>query len=1352
MDFLKESLAPRTFNKISYAVVLIWFVISVIFFGIFAEVENTESRYDFRCGGTKSENIDLIRGECFEKYQKQYNKYGVPVYGFVIINFLLIGIVCVIYSQIVKNAVDHLSSSSRNSDPESGQSRDQENPTGQTTNCGHKLFIAYCCQLSMRLVLGVLFILLQTQLLYPLKFSSTFECCLNSGTNQPRNSSNAAPNSTLHKCHNQRAIKKTFWMNAVLAVNGTFDAGILIEIVYILTQAWIERNFMQDSDFLKTHLNANYDKSHQERKEQEGRRQHEIVPLQLREPGNRPTRVELHQESQKQDDVLLQPREHERPPIQFELHQEPRKQDAVVPLQPRDQVVPHNVLKQPEGTSGHDKPEQLQPFIARTKKIIKEDTQCLYELQSPFRRPPGAETEATDLTLDQIYTNLVIIPNRVTYNFTTDRQEQLKVYPRSRDEESHPKSLEDLLNDKNKKVLIVGRPGIGKTLCCIKLLRDWAFEKVKSQIQFDAAFFVKFRRFNSADDLSLRELLTRSEHSTSNHLDDEVWNYILQHPEGVLILFDGFDEFKDNANMAVAPSHPGNIKDKMPLQILYQWLVTGKLLEDASIVTTTRPTALTGIAHLNFDKTFEILGFSTEQIQEYINKFAGVDNQVGETLWRHISSNMNLLSLCYVPVNSFIICSSLSQILQFESSASVTLPSKLTTIYKIAVKVFYFKHTKEFRDKHFTREDFLSDDLPSAVEGEFEKLGRVAFEGIKEGKLILGGNEVREMKDSALFHRLPDREHAALKDEKQFCFIHLTMQEFFAARHLTNNMKERELRNFVSENIKNGKWQLVFQFLVGLMEEKNHLPSEIITDLLPVQTEEKKNEAEESEDKMVTCWPTKDEKDLAVTLLKCSYESNKMESIVQRKLQQINFNCVNFIDCHLTAVDCSSLETVIKNVQQISHLDLSFNNIGPLGSFEICKLLKFRKFQLSSLNLTRNQLTDEAAKYLAEAINSNNSQLRTLNLSENNISRIGARHLAEAINSNCQLRTLNLSHNNISHIGTRHLAEAINNNCQLRTLYLSASNISDFGARYLADAINNNSQLRSLDLSENNISEIGAQHLAEAINNNNCQLHTLNLSHNNISDIGAQYLADAINNNNCQLHTLNLSDNNISHIGAQHLADAINNNNCQLHTLHLSANNISDIGAQHLADAINNNNCQLHTLNLTDNNISDIGAQHLAEAINNNNCQLRTLNLSDNNISDIGAQHLAEAINNNNCQLHTLNLTANNISDIGAQHLADAINNNNCQLRTLNLSLNNISDIGAQHLAEAINNNNCQLHTLYLSYNNISDIGAQHLAEAIHNNNCQLRTLNLTTNQHITNAGKQKARKLLSDSRCKLIL
>ena len=102
-----------------------------------------------------------------------------------------------------------------------------------------------------------------------------------------------------------------------------------------------------------------------------------------------------------------------------------------------------------------------------------------------------------------------------------------------------------------------------------------------------------------------------------------------------------------------------------------------------------------------------------------------------------------------------------------------------------------------------------------------------------------------------------------------------------------------------------------------------------------------------------------------------------MKIDAQRKLPQINSNYVNFISCHFTAVGCSSLVNVI-NVQQISHLNLRYNDIGPLGCFEICELLKSRKSQLSWLNLTHNQLTDEAAEYLAEAINNNNCQLRTL--------------------------------------------------------------------------------------------------------------------------------------------------------------------------------------------------------------------------------------------------------------------------------------------------------------------------------------------------------------------------------------
>nr|XP_058969133.1 nucleotide-binding oligomerization domain-containing protein 1-like [Pocillopora verrucosa] len=1058
MDNLKELLAPKTFNRVSHAAIVIWILIGVIFLGIFADAENGESRYDFRCGVAKSENIDLVRGKCFELYQKQYNRHALPTYGFVIMNFFLIGTVCAIYSRIVSPTVDQLSLSACNGDLER-QSPDHE-------KAGRKLFIAYCCQLFTRIVLGVLFMVLQTQVLYPLDFPSSFSCYPTSGENQPRNSTGVMQNSA-YECHNQRAAKKSSWMRAVLVMNGIFLFGILMETVYLFLRAWKENSFMKNSNFLKAHLKPSHGNSQ----------------------------------------------------------------------------------------------NTLQEFIENTKKIIKDETNQPPQLRSPFSSTPGEGRPAKHLTLDQIYTKLVVVPDRAEYDFSGDRWEKLAVYARSGEKNITPRGLEDIINNEDRKVLIVGRPGIGKTLCCSKILRDWAFNKVflktpDAKIHFDATFLIKFRSFNAATDLSLRELLTLSEHSPSDHMDDKVWNYILENPQRVLLIFDGIDEFKHNSKIRkenFKPQFKNRVDEKMPLHGLYEKLATGKLLNGAAVLTTTRPTALSCIERLSFDKVFEILGFSSEQVEEYVTKFAEEDKYAGETLWRHVHGNMNVLSLCYVPASCFIICSTLFQMVKFYGSKSLSLPTKLTDIYKKAVKIFYLRHNEEFRDEDFTREDFESDDLPLVVEKKFEKLEKMAFEGIRDGKLIFGGNEVRGMEGSALFHRLPDRETAALKREQQFCFIHLTVQEFFAARHLAN-MSETELRNFVSMNIEDGKWQLVFQFLAGLMNEKEKLPSEIITDLLPVETEEKVSHEEWTEDtqgRKVTGWPTKDKKHLAVTLFKCANESSKMEEIVQRKLRQINFNFVNFDRCQLTPVDGASLVTVIKNVQQISHLELDDNNFGPLGCFEICKLLKCSKSQLSWLNLAANQLTDEGAKYLAEAINNNNCQLSTLGLWGNNISDIGAQLLAKALNNNCQLRAILLSRNNISDIGAQHLAEAItNNNCQLRTLHLV----------------------------ENNISDIGAQHLAKAINSKNCQLRTLNLWGNNISDIGAQHLAEAINNNNCQLRTLILSENNISDTGAEHLAEAINNKNCQLLTLYLTFNHdITEAGRRHAENLINNSqsNCRL---------------------------------------------------------------------------------------------------------------------------------------------------------------------------------
>ncbi|CAH3042373.1 unnamed protein product, partial [Pocillopora meandrina] len=230
------------------------------------------------------------------------------------------------------------------------------------------------------------------------------------------------------------------------------------------------------------------------------------------------------------------------------------------------------------------------------------------------------------------------------------------------------------------------------------------------------------------------------------------------------------------------------------------------------------------------------------------------------------------------------------------------------------------------------------------------------------------------------------------------------MQEFFAARHLTN-WSATELRNFITENIKESKWLLVFPFLAGLMVDKNDLPSEIISNLLAVKTEEKQsadyNEqwTENEEKRKVTLCPTKDEQDLAG------------------------------------------------------------NNILVIGAQHLAKAINKNNRQLRMLNLSLNNISDIRAQHLTKVFNNNVSQLHTLNLLYNDTSDTGAQHLAEAIkNNNCQLHTLNLWNNNIADNGAQNLAEAItNNNCQLCTLDLAANeNTTEAGKQKAYNLLSNN--------------------------------------------------------------------------------------------------------------------------------------------------------------------------------------------------------------------------------------------------------------------------------------------------------
>ena len=100
----------------------------------------------------------------------------------------------------------------------------------------------------------------------------------------------------------------------------------------------------------------------------------------------------------------------------------------------------------------------------------------------------------------------------------------------------------------------------------------------------------------------------------------------------------------------------------MPVHFLLKKIVSGKILTRATVLMTTRPNAVSRIGSLDFDKTVEILGFTLEQVEDYVQKFTRKGDKA-ETIKQHITSNLNLLAFCYVPVNCYIICTCLLQLL-----------------------------------------------------------------------------------------------------------------------------------------------------------------------------------------------------------------------------------------------------------------------------------------------------------------------------------------------------------------------------------------------------------------------------------------------------------------------------------------------------------------------------------------------------------------------------------------------------------------------------------------------------------------------------------------------------------------
>jgi hypothetical protein len=422
--------------------------------------------------------------------------------------------------------------------------------------------------------------------------------------------------------------------------------------------------------------------------------------------------------------------------------------------------------------------------------------------------------------LEEIYVNVIIQEGREINcrRLLKDRHETYQAHFKVPHGATTFKRIADLFKPTRasktcpRTILVVGRPGIGKTLLTKKIFYQWQqqtfefwFEKI--------VILIRFRNFNNGK-TSFREMLRCSDGLNMSSADfNGIYEHICLMPSNVILIFDGLDELKVDDESSREANTINSHNDVTHILLIFKQLVKGKLLPGVTVLTTTRPTAEHIYQKLKFDREIEILGFHEDQIKDYVEKFCRNDIQKSSEIWNLIKQSPELLSLCYIPVNSYIVCLTLMESIEVKGQSNV--PTTITELYKRAINILLFRHHLGYKDKPIPK-NYIIGKLTEPLQHDLNKLKRIARNGMMEDQLTFEFENddefVSELTDCGLFNKQES------KRQNIFCFLHLTIQEYLAALHVVDDMENVE--SFLSEHIKNPKWHLVIQFVAGLIGDK----------------------------------------------------------------------------------------------------------------------------------------------------------------------------------------------------------------------------------------------------------------------------------------------------------------------------------------------------------------------------------------------------------------------------------------------------------------------------------------------------------------------------------------------------
>ncbi|CAH3180188.1 unnamed protein product [Porites lobata] len=446
-----------------------------------------------------------------------------------------------------------------------------------------------------------------------------------------------------------------------------------------------------------------------------------------------------------------------------------------------------------EGMDEHraDLSARKQPSSSVANKEELPDSLCLeecqkqlrsiYETSSKVKIVPWDQSSAVHI--DEIYTQLSWLMDEKKPSGVT--QKELKHYTDIFDG--------GRLGHTPKRILVHGRPGIGKTVFTQKATFDWSQPRCKGKLgTFDLVLLVKLRDVCDLDDvpgiLSAANLLA----SDGPISTDNLYDYVRRHQEKVLLILDGYDEYVHSAE-----------RQSPVLQIWEK-----KQLRDCCVIVTSRDMKGERLKSSS-DAQFEIDGFDRRQQKEFARRFLKDDQDV-EEFFRYLKQQ-SLEDVAKIPIVLLMLS------LVWEKKDRVGLPSSRVMIYDQFIQTM-FNHMSEKQNKPVEKVDDHKEELC--------KVGELAFDALLQDLLyfplsILPDRVLTEkLIEAGLFQLL---NVSALNPSKDVHFIHKSMQEFLASKFVKEDLLSQESKNnslFKADSIeKIFKLNEVFKFVGEMSEE-----------------------------------------------------------------------------------------------------------------------------------------------------------------------------------------------------------------------------------------------------------------------------------------------------------------------------------------------------------------------------------------------------------------------------------------------------------------------------------------------------------------------------------------------------